>query len=100
MKDQRRLEMDLGSDLLSLSKNGSSRPSASAHSETRDHLEQMKHGSSNILVGLSDEQVAVRVRPIWSKETDAGYFEITKVMDRKVSSRCDACLARHSDGPG
>ena len=63
MKEQRRgFEMDLGSDLLSLSSKrmkpstpsigASSRPSVSAHSEseTKHHLEQMKQGSSNILV--------------------------------------------------
>lgn len=54
--------MDLGSDLLSLSSKkmkpstpsigASSRPSVSTphETETKQHLEQMKQGSSNILV--------------------------------------------------
>jgi kinesin family protein 18/19 len=45
--------------------------------ETKNHIEEMKKGTYNILV-------AVRCRPLSSKEKEISDIEVVKVLDRKM----------------
>ena len=42
-----------------------------------EHIAEMKQGISNIMV-------AVRLRPMWKKESEGGEYPIVKVLDRKI----------------
>jgi kinesin family protein 18/19 len=44
---------------------------------TQEYIEEMKQGVSKIMV-------AVRLRPMWKKETEKGEISIVKIMDRNV----------------
>jgi kinesin family protein 18/19 len=45
--------------------------------ETKNYLDDMKKGTYNIMV-------AVRCRPLWTKEKEFSEYEIVKILDRKM----------------
>jgi len=45
--------------------------------QTKEYIEEMKQGISKIMV-------AVRLRPMWKKETDMGEISIIKILDRNL----------------
>jgi hypothetical protein len=45
--------------------------------ETKNYLEDMKKGTYNIMV-------AVRCRPLWTKEKEFSEYEIVRILDRKM----------------
>ena len=62
--------------------------------ETKNHIEEMKHGSNNILVKnkkilkkntyFKQKKVAVRMRPLNSKELTVSDFETVRILDNKL----------------
>lgn len=51
--------------------------SVAAGGASDDHIADMKQGISNIMV-------AVRLRPMWKKESEAGEYPIVRVLDRNL----------------
>lgn len=58
--------------------------------ETKNHIEEMKHGSNNILVKINHKllfiykKVAVRMRPLNSRELIVSDFETVRILDKKL----------------